>query len=431
MTAVPHFIRGLTAAMLFAAALAIVPAIGAQAADAPSSWWYDGFGVAEVQAAGWTGEGVKIAVIDQQINPDLPVFQGTNLTVDDDPLCKGGSVTTNAVKAPTPSNSVVHGSDVTALLIGNGKGDAKIRGIAPGSDVTFYGYGMSVHDALDATCGSSIEDTTALGEGINRAVDGGAQVISISLVVSTMTTGDAEAVARAIARGVVIVAGTPNTMKNTDTQWPWMYNGVVSVNAFGKDGYLQDDAEVKGQKNVWPEVTVVAPGVNFPSVDSSGNDYWVTGSSLATPLTAGIVAVAAQKYPEATGNQLIQSLIHNTTADDHELSRSDDLGYGPVSLRHMLKVDPTTYPDENPLMGKSTYPSASQVARAAEKPAVESTPTRAASPQPSLTAIAGARSDGGVGAPILIGAGALVVVVLVVVVVVVTKSKKKNVGGAV
>jgi hypothetical protein len=60
-----------------------------------------------------------------------------------------------------------------------------------------------------------------------------------------------------------------------------------------------------------------------------------------------------QKYPTATGNQLIQSLIVNTTAKDHPLSfDSTGYGYGPASLSHLLRVDPTQYPDINPLLNK-------------------------------------------------------------------------------
>jgi hypothetical protein len=80
-----------------------------------------------------------------------------------------------------------------------------------------------------------------------------------------------------------------------------------------------------------------------------------------------MLAVAKQKYPAATGNQLIQSLIHNTTESDHALVRdtTGGYGYGPASLRHLLAVDPSQYPDENPLMDKAYgKPTVEQVAEA-------------------------------------------------------------------
>jgi subtilisin family serine protease len=57
------------------AAAAVVAAVAAptaaSAASVDRNWWYQKYGVAEVQAEGWNGAGVKIAVIDAQINDQL------------------------------------------------------------------------------------------------------------------------------------------------------------------------------------------------------------------------------------------------------------------------------------------------------------------------------------------------------------------------
>ena len=413
-----------------AAALVVVPAVAASADDAPSDWWYDGFGVAEAQADGWTGDGVKVAVIDNQINPDLEVFKGAHLTVDDDPLCKGGKVEVGGSKV---SAEAIHGSDMVALLVGNGRGSGHVRGIAPDAQVTFYGWGFA-HNPDNCVTVDESSDRTEFGDGIARAVADGARIISISQGTTQTTAGDAEALAEALAAGVVVVAATPNSARYNE-QWPWSYNGVVSVNAFGQDGKLQEDHEIAGHFVAWKETTVVAPGVKFPSVDwRPGSGWWSTGSSLATPLTAGVLAVTAQKYPDASGDQLIQSLIHNTTPDDHALTRSDTTGYGPVSLRHMLRIDPTTYPDENPLMDKASgVPSAAQVAQAGAQvsPAPSASPT-----QWSPTATPGALAPTGTALSpwLFVGLGALLVLIVaaVVMIVVVSSNRKKsrNVGGA-
>lgn len=401
-----------------AAAIVMAPAVGAHADDGdPSDWWYDGFGVSQVHADGLTGTGVKVAVIDTQMNPELPVFDGANLTVAA-PLCEGGDPTTS-----TPTQGAVHGSDMVALLVGNGQGAQRIRGMAPDADVTFYGL---------SDCGS-IDGTNALYTAIDRAVDDGNDVISVSLGTAARS-GGSDAIARALAAGAVVVAAPPNTANKASERWPSDFNGVVSVNAFGEDGTLQEDHEISGKPVAWAETTVVAPGVDFPSVDWSGGVHIITGSSLATPLTAGIVALAAQKYPQASGNQLIQSLIHNTTPDDHPLSRSDDgNGYGPVSLRHVLAVDPSQYPDENPLMDKSSdQPTAAQVAQAAG----DASPQPVTSPSATADAAAPGPVDTG-GGPwtlLLIIAGVVVVLVVVAVIVIaiIAAGRKKNrsAGGA-
>ncbi|QAY59236.1 hypothetical protein ET475_03995 [Microbacterium protaetiae] len=410
-----------------AAVLAFVLAVSspAVAASAPSNWWFDAFGVAQVQAAGIDGAGVKIAVIDGQINPDIPVFDGTHLHVDDQPLCAGGTV-----RSTKATDAVVHGSDVTALLIGNGTGQGKVRGMVPGADLTFYGWGMDITDCDFYAADSS--KLSPLGVGLKRAAADGAQVISMSFGVDDfdITDADVDMVAQLIAEGVVLVAAPPNTLDGAS--FPSGLNGVVAVNAFDENGDLERTQDAAKKPNVWPEVTVVAPGVGFPSVDWA-HGGWITGSSLATPLVAGIIAAAAQKYPEATGNQLIQSLIRNTGTKDHDLARdtTSGFGYGPASLRHILAVDPAGYPDENPLMDKSSgTPTVEQVQAAAGG----STPSP--TPSPSVTAksttppaAASPASSAGVGVIVAVVVGILVMLAAVIVIVVVA-SRRRRTGSA-
>jgi len=81
------------------------------------------------------------------------------------------------------------------------------------------------------------------------------------------------------------------------------------------------------------------------------------GTSTATPIVAGFIALAWQKYPEATGNQMIQTLIHNTGVGGHpdELFWNENSGFGLASATSMLEVDPTRYPDVNPLLTQGEY----------------------------------------------------------------------------
>ena len=95
--------------------------------------------MAGAQAAGWTGAGIKVAVIDGQINSSLPVFQGANLKIYPTSFCN------NITPADTTiaNEGSVHGSDVTALLVGNGTGTGSVAGIAPKAIISFYADGNS------------------------------------------------------------------------------------------------------------------------------------------------------------------------------------------------------------------------------------------------------------------------------------------------
>ncbi len=390
----------LIAAAAVLAAIAAPTAASAAAVD--GNWWYEKYGVAEVQADGWNGAGVKIAVIDAQINDQLPAFADASLTVAP-AICNDPATTTEV------NEDAIHGSTVAAILVGNGEGYGAIRGMAPAADVTFYAVGGG------ATVCRLQDDRSAWAVALDDAVASGADIVTMSKVSTDASDEDIESVARALASGVIFIAGTPNY--EGQGALPAAMNGVVSVNAFDANGDLLVSTEL-GVPNVQPEVTVVAPGVDV-AISTWDREQIGSGSSYATPMVAGILAAVKQKYPDATANQLIQSLIRNTKTEDHPLERdtTGGYGYGPASLRHMLAVDPTQYPDENPLMDKSFgEPTAAQVAQAASPATM---PTASAS-----TAVADGDAEGraasdavpmgwivGIGAAVLIGAIVVIVVV--------------------
>ena len=85
---------------------------------------------------------------------------------------------------------------------------------------------------------------------------------------------------------------------------------------------------------------------------STGANTVVTGTSVSTGLVSGFVALAHEKWPEATPNQLLQLLVHTGTNPNH--AWNDRTGYGPADPGAMVNTDPSQYPDENPLMTKRT-----------------------------------------------------------------------------
>ncbi|MFG6444368.1 S8 family serine peptidase [Microbacterium sp. P07] len=428
------------AAVLAFALVSVSAASGPSAFAASGGWWYDTYDIGAVHAQGLTGDGVEVASLGAQINADLPVFAGQNLTVADEVVCADGG----AAVSTEPTRSIVHDTTVVAYINGNGTGTGEVRGIAPGAAVSFYANGP----ASDAGCfpAQYPDDLTTFGWGLQRAVDDGARIVTTSTT-SQWSAGDAEAVANAVAKGVIVVVATPNPSTASPSGYPEGYNGVVAASAVDSAGALQvrDD----GSPQALADTTVVAAGSELPAVGDWNSATWDTsltgtGSSFASPLVAGMLAVVAQRYPEATGNQLIQTLIHNTGVDDHPLERDETggYGYGAAWLTHMLAVDPTQYPDVNPLMDKSSgAPSDEQVAAAAARdfalPFAE-TPTADATPSDSFAEYgddAAAEPDVGDAAfpallPIILIVVALIVAGGIILVVVMTNArKKKNLQG--
>lgn len=352
-------------AALLGSALTLTSLVGvpvAASAQTTTEWWYEFYGVEAAHAAGTTGDGVKIAVFDDQINPDLPIFDGARLTVDDTNFCRDREP---AIATTEPTAAAVHGSTMTAILVGNGS--AGPRGIAPGADVTFYGYGTTENQSGCAP--ASDGDISTLGLMIKKAVDDGADIITTS-VGATPVGEDFDALAYAYAKGVVIVAATqnPNEFATAGTSIS-AANGVVAASAVDRTGALQRD-DLTNEYLALDETTVVAAGIDVATAGVSGD--WSTagrarGSSFSAPVVTGMLALAAQRYPDATANQLLQSLIATTNGSLHAPERVEaGYGYGAAALTTLLQTDPGQFPDDNPLMAQPlSEPTAETVARVA------------------------------------------------------------------
>ncbi|MCR2784681.1 MULTISPECIES: S8 family serine peptidase [unclassified Microbacterium] len=382
----------LAAVALTAALVAIGPSGTAAATTQATLWWWDTYGIGAFHEQGWTGEGVRIAIMDDQINPDLPAFEGRSLTVADGTLCEE---TDSAVSAEATFGAN-HGTTLTASLIGTGAGG--VRGIAPDAEVTFYGLGRT-DEVGSCTSRERPDVLSPFGVALQHAIDDGAQIFTTSVGSPTESEeGDGAVIAEAIAKGMVIVHATPNPDQTmlASASLP-LINGVLAASAVDSTGELQTDKN--GQPYVLDYTHVVAAGVSLPTLGSVGGTWdeggTASGSSFAAPLVAGMLALAAQRYPDATGNQLLQSLIHSTNGSIHEPTYDPATGYGygaawPASL---LEDDPTDYPDENPLMDRPNgIPSAEQVAEAVAR---ESGSSPSADPAPVPTDEAGVAAPGG------------------------------------
>lgn len=394
------------------------------------SWYFEKGNVQDAHDAGFRGQGVTIAVVDSQINPDIAALRGADLEVVEPSFCR----TAEGAKIPTVSTDpdvAYHGTGVVTMIIGTGKtdpGQLPIRGVAPDAKVIYYNgvAGTSAEsEAGDLKCFEEDGENRGM-DGVGRAIDAavtdGADIVSISISGGTSTTVN-EAIARAYAEGVVVVTSLPNNRGAAD--FPATNNGVIAVQAFDEAGEIQKgDKGIDGAPltpNTSDSVVVGAPGMGVlqPAADPAwqlqdlGN-----GTSIATPIVAGFLAVLKSKFPEATGNQLLQTMLHNTGGERHEMRWGNDFGYGAISLTSMLTDDPLSYPDVNPLFNNPQFelnsiigPTAEDVQRAADatptlSPEASSTasPTQAASEDSGSPGLLWAVGGGVLGAVALGGA---------------------------
>jgi hypothetical protein len=336
---------------LLVAAVLWVGAGAAQADEFDGSWWYEEQGVAQVRAEGITGAGVPVAVVGQRISSDLPVLSSARLRVHEPSFCREYPSNYHDLSATDPKNTQMTwaATNMVALIVGNGHGSGgrvSVSGVAPGADVRFYATGVysgEYHDMCDDPAG-------ATARAIVQAVDDGARIIVLEDPGRIEPDRDAAAaVAYALHEKVILVAPA---YPGTTTAWISGLNGVVAVWRSGPDGPWPQERSIDPPSRI----TVTAPGsmllLQGGIIKSEGwaDTCVMGGEEFAPALVGGMLADVAQKWPEATNHQLVQSLVRNTGRDDHDLVYDDLVGYGAVDLQHMLRTDPTQYENVNPLV---------------------------------------------------------------------------------
>jgi len=398
----------------------MAPAVAANQSDL---WYFEESGMASIHER-TTGKGIKIAVIDTAIWPDAPDLRGASLRVHEPSYCADGPLG-EPLPAAQKTPAAAHGTGMVSLVVGTGEGingQPGTVGVAPDADILFYSSLVRPDGRGDNDkCYPPTPEAGLLlfGNAINQAIADGADIISISL--SNDSPTDFPAIARALNAGKIIVAAVA---ENGDRPYPASYNGVVSVDSINQDLQIRDNARPY-------EVDVVAPGERVRQINEDLKSYSaMNGASNAAAYTAGALALVWSAYPNATGNQIIQSLVRNTNVEDHEIYRDDYYGHGFVNVRHMLEHDPTAYPDVNPLVeaGPHALPSLEHIAdpSLAEKDAgwedldasAVPTPESSAAPLPSASPrepAAHSTEDGGSidsqPVPLLAGIGAAVLAV--------------------
>jgi type VII secretion-associated serine protease mycosin len=296
-------------------AVLVVPATAVADPGAGEQWHLGALGIAAAQRI-TTGQGVTVAVIDSGVDATNPDMQGQLVTG----TCFGAPAQAGA--APTDDNDG-HGTMVAGLIAAKGGGGGHALGIAPGAKV------MPI--CVDTT---HIDQTVVEREtvqAIHYAVDHGASVINISLGSSRSSLPVLEqAMGYALLHNVVVVAGAGNTAQGDSAiadvaRIP----GVVAVTGTGQDGLFWSGS-AQG-----PQAGVAAPAVSITSTYSSEADNGPatygegSGTSYATAIVSGVVALIRSRYPGADAVDVINRLVR--TADDKgAVGRDPEYGFGVV-----------------------------------------------------------------------------------------------------
>ena len=327
-----------SALALAVGALAVAP-VPAHAADPITTQeYFSYYHLDSARQKGYTGKGVTIALIDGPVDTSAPELAGANIT--DKSRCT----------IEDSPKGIRHATTMATLLV------SPYTGVAP--DATLYSYQFSNADSVSSgTCVSDGLLTDTMGALINQAIDDGAQIISISQGTPVSDSEFQWALVRAMSEGVIVVASAGNTASDNSIEQLIRWSGVVGVSAINSDGTFASYSS-------WGNGVVTAAfGGPVNTVDANtGAPTTTSGTSNATALVSGMLALARQKWPDATTNQILQSLVHSGLNPNHDWN--EKTGYGAAALGSLVNDDPSQYPDENPIIQKpgGSEPTAEEVA---------------------------------------------------------------------
>lgn len=227
----------------------------------------------------YTGAGIRVAVLDTGIDATHPDFAGREM------------VTESFIDGEDVQDGNGHGTHCAGTVAGPATPSGGVRryGVAPEAELI---VGKVLSNAGSGTSGGVLE-------GMNWAIEQGAQVISMSLG-SHVAIGQSylryyeAAASAALAAGSLVVAAAGNAgwaPVNSPANCP----SALAVAAVGHS-LLRADFSCVGLNGDGGEVNLAGPGVAvYSSVPVALGSYdSFSGTSMATPHVAGLAALIAQ-----------------------------------------------------------------------------------------------------------------------------------------
>jgi hypothetical protein len=315
--------------------------------------FYLQWGLYKIDAPGaWdihTGDSnIVVAVVDTGVDLDHPDLQaGLWLNndeipangVDDDgngyiddvngwDFCNTPSGGSTCTLAPdnNPDDENSHGSHVAGIAAASGNNNKGIAGLSWAATI------MPVK-ALDRFGSGTIN---SVANGINYAVANGARVINLSLGAGGTSYPCAgfgairDAMQDALARDILVVVASGN-QGATKVACPAALDEAFAVGATTSIDFRWSGSN-RGER-----LDIAAPGQGIYSTIQSGGYGYKTGTSMATPHVAGLVALLQSFSPGLVHDEDIRSVIEVTAADLGLPGHDDEYGHGRINARRALE----------------------------------------------------------------------------------------------
>lgn len=277
-------------------------------------WQHVNVGSVYAWNAGYTGSGVKVAVLDSGVTP-----MSNELTL------AGNANAISSSGAATDGNG--HGTHV-AGIIGAKTNAIGGAGIAPNASI--YNVKVMGDD------GSGTDDDIL--RGIQQAIDWKVNIINMSLGGVGYSTAFQNKINQAYKNGIAVFAAAGND-GGSNMCYPAAYDHVICI------GAVDNNNERASFSNYGAWVDLSAPGVNIWSTGTSGTSYVsMSGTSMACPVAAGEAAVILSANPSEiagkSGGAKVDALENFMKANT--VSAGSGMGKGVTSLTKAFKLSVAT-----------------------------------------------------------------------------------------
>lgn len=318
---------------------------------------------------GATGRGVGLGIVDSGIDTSNPEFTGRISSASADVASNRGI-----------NDDEGHGTMV-ALVAGAARDGAGIAGIAWES--TILAMRADQPGSCASVDGCAYADTD-IARGIDRAVQGGAKVINLSLGGEAPGASVTNAVTRAASAGVVIVVSAGNEFNDpqpdSDPNNPELFaiglrraggGNVIIAGSVGSSGTISAFSNRAGTE---APSYLAALGERICCIYENGQpgNFLVSGTSFSAPQIAGAVALLRQAFPNLSATEVVDLLLR--TARDAGAAGTD-----PVYGRGILDIGRAFAPQGTTTLAGSSAAIAPAATSIATSPAMGDAAVRGAS----------------------------------------------------
>ncbi|MGE7905330.1 S8 family serine peptidase [Peribacillus sp. NPDC094092] len=232
-----------------------------------------------------------------------------------------------------------HGTHIAGIIAGSANNGIGGTGVAPNVKL----MPINVFDGEYA-------DTADIIEAIHYAVQQKANIINMSLGDTSYSEALNKAVQEAYKKGVLIVAAAGNEGdmgKKVQRVYPAAFSHVISVAA-------TDSRDRRpSYSNYHSTVDIAAPGDDILSTLPYGRYGWMSGTSMATPMVAGVAALIWSNEPKLNKTE-VEYRLYDSAVDLGAKGKDIYYGNGRVNAKKALEMKTLTKPAVTAISDKDT-----------------------------------------------------------------------------